>query len=55
MGIVLLLTSLGDRPALFQIVMSTAVTVVLLAQSYALLGNVFGLRTDKPEQTSITE
>ena len=55
MGVVLLLTSLGDRPTLFQIAMSTAVTVVLLAQSYALLGNVFGLRTDKPKHPSVTE
>lgn len=42
MGIVLLLTSLADRPALFQIVMSAAMVLLLLAQCYALLYNCVG-------------
>ena len=42
MGIVLLIISLADRPGLFQLVMSMAMVLLLLAQCYALLYNCFG-------------
>lgn len=55
MGIVLLLTSLADRPSLFQIAISSAVVLMLLAQSYALLHNCFGVQQPLPEHTPVTE
>ena len=42
MGVVLLLTSLADRPTLFYAVMCLGCVVLLLAQSYALLRTMFG-------------
>ena len=42
MGIVLLITSLADRPGPFQMVMSGAMVLLLLAQCHALLYNCFG-------------
>lgn len=42
MAIVLLLTSLADRPGMFHAVMSLGCVLLLLGQSYALLRSVFG-------------
>ena len=42
LAVVLLLTSLADRPSFFCAVMSLGCVLLLLAQSYALLRSVFG-------------
>lgn len=42
MGVVLLLTSLADRPGRFYAVMSLGCVLLLLGQSYALLRSAFG-------------
>ena len=55
MGIVLLLTALADRPGLFQIAMSGALVLLLLAQSYALLQACFGPGRTVPGSSDVTE
>ncbi len=55
MGIVLLLTALADRPGLFQIAMSGALVLLLLAQSYALLQTCFGPERSGPGTSNATE
>ena len=42
MAVVLLLTSLADKPSMFYAVMSLGCVLLLLAQSFALLRSVFG-------------
>lgn len=42
MGVVLLLTSLADRPSFFYAVLSLGTVLLLLGQSYALLRSMFG-------------
>lgn len=55
MGIVLLITSLADRPGLFQMVMSAAMILLLLAQCYALLHNCFGSDQTAPGKVPAAE
>ncbi len=52
MGVVLLLTSLADRPGRFYAVMSLACVLLLLAQSYALLRSAFGPPCPKRQENS---